>query len=192
MRRSSIVITVIICLSALGATVGIKYCKRKKESTAKIRVQEVPNIRLAAEDPAIRGDQFNPLQPNADDPVAITGQGDISLERNMKWLPAADFDLAPNKPHLTTVPISEPTFVIARATSLGSLAPLRLTVEQAGVTLESRNTIPIPPDRGIVMTRVEVNPSGNVNISVVNEGKESVRVQAVVGTVAVASGKEKP
>jgi hypothetical protein len=190
MRRTSVVIAIIICLSALGTTVGIKYCKRKKESTAKIRVQEVPNIRLAAEDPAIRGDQFNPLQPNADDPLAVTDQGDISMERNMKWLPAAEFDLAPSKSHLTTLQISEPTLVIVRATSLGSLTPLRLTVEQAGVTLESRNTMPIPPDRGIVMTRVEVDPSENVNISVVNEGKESVRVQAVVGTVA--SGKERP
>jgi hypothetical protein len=157
-------------------------CSRKAVHGRALRVQELSNLRPAADDPALRGEGFDPSAPTPPTPPEFVEKG--AFFSKVHWSPAAEFDLKPGESHSITVALPKPATVFARASWRRGAGPISILMTKDGTTVASGTTFPVPPDRGTALAYGSVKKAGSASVLVRNESAVPVKVEVVVGALA--------
>ena len=155
---------------------GIKY---------QVIIKEIPSFQISAEDPILKVRPPGLLAIPKVEP-GFEHEGSYSLAEKTHWLPIAQIDLKPGQSHEINVTFSEPTLVLARATWLGSSVPVKLLVSKDKEELAKGKVHAVPPDRGTATARAEIKTPGNATVSVINGGSAAVKIEVVVGALALS------
>ena len=138
-------------------------------------VQEVPNLGLTAEDPAVKGDiQF--VAPPAGTPSE--GQEPGGVFSRMQPSPGEVFTLMPGESHALTIAVQQASTVFANATWSGGAGPVSIVVSQTGVVVTSGTTVLAPPNRGSALAVGDVKTPMEAHL-LSKSGLPSIRFQEV-------------
>lgn len=180
MRSTKQAVTVL----AILLMCAIALAQQSPSEKQRVVVKETPSARRTADDPMLKGGRLDPSGLAKAASENRGKGGGPQLMKDMHWMGIVDVTLASWESHKITVPLSEPSLVLVRATWAGSVPELILAKD--GVTLTKGTLHRQPPDRGTLTAKAEVNPAGAITLSVSNNGNVPVRLRIAVGTLALS------
>jgi hypothetical protein len=155
-----------------------------------VSAEETPNLRITAEDPVVKNGQLELVTIEA--LPEFRHKGAHELMEETQWSFSPEIELGPVESHRFTVSFGEPTLLLANAKWRGSETPVKMVVAKEGVTLATGTPYPVPPDRGTVTAKAEIETAGEAIVSVTNDSNFPVKVRITVGTLPLSLREETP
>jgi hypothetical protein len=142
-------------------------------------VIEEPNPLDARQDPAVRGDPFDPntLPPNNPNPE----QREEAFTAATSWVGSIVPQLGAGAMHTVTVALTEPGLVLAQANGTGSTGPVAL--DMSGGQIVIQDVQPVPPNAVTAVTQAVVSGPTQVTVTFRNLGQSTLEVNLIVGTL---------